>query len=1529
VIHDQDTFSLSQIDATGVLDPVVVEQYGYSGTGTQFARTDAKTNTAESIPIDNATGWVGSRAQMSLWDMKRLYAQNATFDDGVEGVNVWPDSTSYYPYGWDVSWDDTSSGAQNLLTEYDETEGYVAIEIQGEEDTSSGYILYNHYAETYAYWAQTVNNVPYSNNLTLDFQYMLDSGIIDALPWDIDGFVWLEVWVDTDNVAYLDLLDESNNPSRDVWYDFPSVSIIDAPSQFDLEIGLYIDVTGPPYPDYYQANPGADYDEDGYSDFDNARVTRVLLDNISLIAETQPSFESVDLRFTAGDLNVSIGEASGFGTATIENPSLWTTGSLPVGITSNVSISCHYEIDLLSHNYGDSLWTPQPGNTGVEYSISSGTSASLASFSYIGSDGVSMYENFTVAVYTPSDWENVTVFDPFLNDVTSQCTVSVGQTLIPTSILDRLGWWQFQFESPNYALDIRAQILDGGSWFDSSLYRSGNITRASVIIGTLTEAPMLDDAVNVTWYQPDESVWSQASVTSLTSSVANTTQRTLVGSTTVAGEWTVTAVWTNGTEVALGATVFSLYHAASLEVPTGYETVETDSGLTISNFVYLTDADTGDYLLEDSATVTANWSTSTVVFTQDLVKNWWRAEFDTSLIGGGEFTVVVTANLPYFDPVTTQFTIITTMETRLEVANAGAVPVEKGLNEVFTARIEYELLNGSPIVGASIDVSHSGPGGGLTWNSFIDYANGTYSVDLVCGISDTYPITITLSKSYHYDASDTFTLIIGETGTSFTLLNGTADVLVFGGEYNLVVEYRNSTGHLLSGATIEVISSTPAVGLSYTAFSPLSVGVYNATLTPLVAGSFSVVIQASLPNHEIRYATFTITASGIPTVLTALPSTATISVDQTFTVQLWFQEEDLDSIDTALFTAVNPPSGVSISSFTWVGNGLYNVTLTPLSVGSFDLLFRASADNYQSSSAAFALIATEIQTALTFGGDVSSDSASFAEPYNLTVYFTRADTGAFVADANITVVLSDPHAVSYLCHDMENRYVLTITGRKLGAFSLTVIANKTDHRVSVKQFLLEVLEIETFVDGLGPLDALLVGREYDFLFSFCFESNSSCIDGADITLSGSGAAWVTVQQLPTGNYSVTLTPAELGDHSVLLQFEKTGFSSASFRLSFRVERVPLNIIVNQGLSGLEQMSTSLVVTILEADTSDPVSGLSVSYQILRDGLPVGDPVAMEETPTAGIYSALMTMPEMGGSYSVEVIVFGDYHSYSGDFVRALVPERTLGTMILVTVTRYSFAFIGIGAIAIGLMARRRYRKKRIRENKIAMAVKKRFDGIKSLLGVIVLHKESGLPIYSRILREGLDETVISAFITAVTSFRKEFDIEDSSEEWSLIPISDIVRVVATDKLVCAFITVGRPSEDYRERMIRFAKTVGFIFDEPLSDIPIVVIDHHNKVQFDSLFDDILDGALLRTYKLADDKPYKPKSCADERIAKRTGETFKLEELASDIASCGLEEGRVYKAIMEALENHLLVSADEPSPYTSQLALPVEPLKEDA
>ncbi|MFW9768072.1 MAG: hypothetical protein ACFFEM_04570, partial [Candidatus Thorarchaeota archaeon] len=1554
---------------SGVLDPVVVEQYGYEGTGLLNARTDSASNDQSSIPIDNATGWVGSQAELEIWNMERLYAENGTLDDGIPGTNYHPSATSAYPYGWDLDWDDPSSGLQNVSTTYDEDNGYLVLESKAELATPGGLVEYRHWDGTYIYWNQTIHNVPYSDNLTLSFMYNYDSGIIDNPPIEVAGWLWLDVLIDGAFVAYSDLMTEC--PSRNTWYEFVVPNLLDLPSTFNLQIGISVEAVTPPPTDYFITYPGADYDEDSELDYSLAQINRVFLDNISLLSVNQPSYDEVDLTFNAGVFSTAITEFSNYGTAVITNPSYWTDNYLDVGVSANVSISFDYEVKLLSHHFGNSLWTSQPTKQGVAYTVDAGASAALSAFTYVGNEGVAIYENFTVEISLPPDWENITIFDPFLNDVTGLCTFTPGLLEIPTSILDRLGWWQVTLESPNYAESVTTQIDDTG-WTDSSIFRPTNKTRVVITLGTASDTPLVSDPVNVTWYAPDDSTWSQDSPSSGVGGVVYSDQRTLGGSNTTAGEWSVVAAWTNGTEVAYGVTTYDMYHTASLDVPVEYQTVQTDIGLVISNFVYYTDTDTSEYLLDDSVTITANWTGSIIPFTQDLVKNWWRGEFDTSALEGGQYIVVVTASRPYFDDVTTQFTVVATQEMTLEILNAGATPIERGLNEVFTVQMDYELLNGTGISGAMLYVDYSGPGGGLSWSNFNDNNNGHYSVDIICDIAVTYSVTITLNKTYYQSASDSFTLVIGETGTELELINGTSGVVNYGESYRLVVEYRNSTGFGLPGADLDVVSINPATGLTNTSFTPISGGFYEITFTPTTTGTFSITISASLFNHETKFTTFTLTGVVIPTILTSIPSSATVAVNESYIVQLLFQDEGSNPINAANITLIETPSGIIISEAIPVGNGLFNITLRSSEMDVYNLLFRASANNYQSSIVGFTLSVTALQTNLEIqnpgtvfenglnevftlqlsyqlfngtGVPGASSSIIFSGPqeglswtnftdynngsysmditcnvsaiygisvtlsksyyYNASDSFTliigetgselqilngtadvvlfgnsyllvveyRNSSGSGLTGADLQVVQITPEvglSHSNFSHITDGFYQITLTPTAAGSFSVVIRASILNHVTQYATFTLTAAGIPTILtalsssatialdqnitvqfsfqdESLNPIDlatvvvvnppaGILISNvtpiggglynftltpqgigSYDLLFRASadnYQSSSAAftlsateiptilefegdvssaqakfqdsyelivyycradtpalenVDGASLTVLVQSSGLVVDISEHVGYYVITITGEAIGSWSLTISAEKTDHRLATKQFLFQVEEIPLTIEVLDGLQGPEGFPISFRVKLTETETGDPVTGATVYYDIqLLDGLPYGNRESMiESSSEPGVYTASLTMPSADETYFIVIGCNIANFVLDDPLPIQLLPRRDITTMIYMTVRDNSYVFIGLGAIGIGLVYRRSARKRRIRQNKVTLAVKRRFDDVRNLLGVIVLHKDSGLPIYSKILREGLEEAVISAFITAITSFRGEFDIETSTEEWGL------------------------------------------------------------------------------------------------------------------------------------------------------------------
>jgi hypothetical protein len=200
------------------------------------------------------------------------------------------------------------------------------------------------------------------------------------------------------------------------------------------------------------------------------------------------------------------------------------------------------------------------------------------------------------------------------------------------------------------------------------------------------------------------------------------------------------------------------------------------------------------------------------------------------------------------------------------------------------------------------------------------------------------------------------------------------------------------------------------------------------------------------------------------------------------------------------------------------------------------------------------------------------------------------------------------------------------------------------------------------------------------------------------------------------------------------------------------------------------------------------------------------------------------------------------------------------------------------------------------------------------------------------LKEGLDELLVSGFVSAISTFRSEFNV--SQENWVVTPISDIIRTVATENLLCAFISLAPPSKGQELRMVEFAEAIGFVFDKAYPEVPLTTIEPETEAQFTAFFDDIMDGRLLREYRVSEGKSFPRKTkCIEERIHRIDDEDgFDLEELATEMTSCGLEEARVYTIIMDAIEmgNLALTSIDEvradasPPPAEEPKIVEVEP-----
>jgi hypothetical protein len=1598
----------SDSPANGILNPLTVEQSGYAASGNISARTDNYQNLEYNLPLDAAHNWIADEAEVSVWNLQKLYAVNGSFDEGIPGINAYPNgSVAYHPLGWDANSTDTDTYADDVqIATYDSSgRKFVVVESQGGK---VGQTSYAHVAGTRIVWSQFVQNTPYTEDFQLSFDYSYIRGPIDGPTGltPVVGNCSLALFIDGAVVWNMSLLLLSQ---RGVWYSLKNnpITISGVPSSFTLELGLVIDET------LTLNYKTADYDGDpGHlpDGVGNAAYITVYLDDVSFTKAIPPTPQEVQLEFATGGVSTPVAGSSGLYSATLVNSSYWVTSPVSIALSSNTSVSFDYKARLYSHRFTDSNWRTDISSIGVSYEIDHGSSSFLVFYAYVGYLG--NYEEPEMTITFPTDWENVTVSDPFLADLTINCTVGSGYLAVPTSIINRLGWWEFKLESPNYAKSIKSQIFDV-IWSDYDIFRIGNTTRANITIGTSTQTLGSLTDVNVTWFKPADIVWVSELISGGSSGQINSTQQTFASGSSPAGEWWVEVYWINGTEVAYDRAQFKVYHTTELIADP--KIITTDTGLTVTGIVRYTDGDTGANLLDPSAIITGYWSAPSVLFVPNTIHNWWEGTFDTSLVGEGEFTIVVNASRLYYDDISCQITLQSTRVTRLSSPNApwtadewghttqltfnyefydyttsswgpisndtsvsmslnwtagfwsaeestalgiytvnvstgaknsgtwllnvtfskpdyqtktifltlivspatsslsilgdisarvnldedqsvkltyrgsggnpisganvvidsvspstglgyttvdavsgepgnysasltphaagvftirlvateansepaiavfvlvvndlatildisGPASVEIGLTDVYNTTFSFALLNGTGISNAQINITYSGENPGALSYGWVDLGMGDYSVEFSSTKAGTYLITIAASKPYFQSDSDAFFLVVREITSHLTSLNGTADIVGFSKSYALFVNYTSNLGVGLSNADVGIESVVPATGLSWENATEESAGLYSILLTPLESKTFTILVKANLSDYQTQFVLFTLTATAIATSLTVLDAGTTISLDQNFTVNLLFQDEDFNGLENATLSIQNAAAGALFSEFEPLGSGYYRVTITPLEVGTFDVVFKASKNGYQNGYGSFTLGAIRIPTNLHLTHGSSEDSVMFSLQYPLFVLYERTDTHLNVTGATIDIQASPETGFNYSYSEQDSGYLILIETTKTGRWTLTITA------------------------------------------------------------------------------------------------QKAGYSSGSLEFILDVNPIPIHVELLSDNSVTEGQLVDIIVRLTQEGTTIPISNATVMFRVSESG--TGPFTEMHETDTPGVYAAQFSLQLYldATDYLLEITVEKDNYIQPQEVYQQPFFKITDTWLRMAPIV---YGGSGIGFVMLGLFVMMhissRRKKKRLQTD---LANKRRFDDADNIIGVIILHKKSGIPIYSRMMKGGFEEGIVAAFITAITHFREEFEMFDT-ESMAVIPISDIIRAVQTRNLICAFVTVKSASIEHNRNIEDYARQVARFLDDLLDGRPEGVIDQKIADMLDYIFNTTMDGFLLQYYKVATSEkfPKRYQLLDDVLHDTDTRHCTKPILLAKSMASYGVTEARGCTLVMEAIQNELIV-----------------------
>jgi hypothetical protein len=215
-----------------------------------------------------------------------------------------------------------------------------------------------------------------------------------------------------------------------------------------------------------------------------------------------------------------------------------------------------------------------------------------------------------------------------------------------------------------------------------------------------------------------------------------------------------------------------------------------------------------------------------------------------------------------------------------------------------------------------------------------------------------------------------------------------------------------------------------------------------------------------------------------------------------------------------------------------------------------------------------------------------------------------------------------------------------------------------------------------------------------------------------------------------------------------------------------------------------------------------------------------------------------------------------------------------------------------------------------------LGLKSRLEDARNLISLLVIHRNVGLPVYSRVIKGGFEESMISSFIAAITQFRAEFSWDEPI--WSAIPITEVITAVQTEVLICAIVTVEPASEPQRKQLEAFGRDVGGLYDH--EDDTIRKMFHTPELSevfmraFGPIFDSYFDGALLARYVgVRKNLPEHLAPVAEVIHSMSIDYGVTPEAMIKSVILLGHSELSAYDMVLEAIDGGFLIAAERGLP----------------
>ena len=278
-----------------------------------------------------------------------------------------------------------------------------------------------------------------------------------------------------------------------------------------------------------------------------------------------------------------------------------------------------------------------------------------------------------------------------------------------------------------------------------------------------------------------------------------------------------------------------------------------------------------------------------------------------------------------------------------------------------------------------------------------------------------------------------------------------------------------------------------------------------------------------------------------------------------------------------------------------------------------------------------------------------------------------------------------------------------------------------------------------------------------------------------------------------------------------------------------------------------------------------------------------------------------------GDFILVIDVTIPYYDIDNCTINLSIPVAE--SIFVITLRASLFGAIAvIVAFATIAMSQRFYKSYTTSRQIELLALKRRLEDARNLIGLLVIHRSIGLPIYSRIIKGGFQESLLSSFISALSQFRAEFSWDEP--KWTALPVTEVITVVLTDSLICALITVEESSINQKRQLELFGRELGTLYDQDEDTIKKMARRRDLSESLNPIFNEYFDGALLRRYiGIKDDLPERLNPVKTTLEGMDTEKGVAVEAIIKEMLMTGHNERQVYEMTLEAVDESYLIPAE--------------------